>query len=113
MTTITRMLPERFSELEPFAQKWCLSSEKVRYEMRLASSMDEMQALYDVALPKATEAMAYLDEFDLYDLPEAELNLLYLLMSLIVITFPVEAFHQPKVPDTGTTYLSKTVDPGP
>ena len=36
----------------------------------------------------------------LYDLPEKELNLIHLMMSLIVCVFPVEAFRTPKVPDT-------------
>jgi len=108
-----KMLPDRFSELEPFAKKWCLASERERYETRLGSTMEEMQALYDAGLPRGEEAQAYLDQFELYDLPDKELNLLHLMMSVIIVSFPVEAFRQPKVPDTGSTYLLKTVDPGP
>lgn len=107
------MLPEDFADLEPFARKWCLSSEPERYEMRLGSTMEELQAFYDAALPRGEAAQAHLDKFDLHDLPEKELNLLHLMMSAITIVFPVEAFRQPKVPDTGSTYLTKTVDPGP
>ena len=107
------MLPEAFAELEPFAQKWCLRTERERYETRLSSTMEEMQALYDVGLPRGEDAQKYLDQFELYDLPEQELNLLHLMMSVIIVSFPVEAFRQPKVPDTGSTYLLKTVDPGP
>jgi hypothetical protein len=107
------MLPEAFADLERFAERWCHDTEAKRYEVRLASTMDELQDLYDTALPRAEAAMEHLDQFDLYDLPERELNLLRLLFALIVVTFPVEAFRQPKVPDTGTTYLSKTIDPGP
>jgi hypothetical protein len=105
------MLPGRFADLEQFAQKWCIEHEQTRYETRLASTMPELQAFYDTALPRAEAAMAYLDEFDLYDLPEQEQNLLWLMFSLIVIAFPIEAFRQPKVPDTGTTYLLKTIEP--
>lgn len=107
------MLPEGFADLERFAGRWCHETEAQRYEVRLAATMDELQDLYDTALPRAQAAMAHLDRFDLGDLPGPELNLLRLLFALIVITFPVEAFRQPKVPDTGTTYLSKTIDPGP
>ena len=43
------MLPEEFSDLEPFAAKWSLATERERYAARLSSSMDEMQAFYDAA----------------------------------------------------------------
>lgn len=112
MTTET-MLPEQFGDLEPFARKWCHATEAERYEVRLASTMDELQAFYEIGLPRVEEVEAHLDQFDLYDMPEKELNLLRLMFALIVITFPVEAFRQPKVPDTGSTYLEKTIDPGP
>lgn len=107
------MLPEQFAELEPFARKWCIPRERERYEARLSSSMEELQALYDVGMARGEEAQAYLDQFDLDDLPPKELNLLWLMMSVIQTAFPVEAFRQPKVPDTGSTYLLVTVEPGP
>jgi hypothetical protein len=113
MTADTPMLPAEFAVFEPFAAKWCLTSEATRYETRLASTMGELQALYDVGMEHGRPAQDHLDQFDLYDLPEPELNLLHLLMSVIAVTTPVEAFRQPKVPDTGSTYLSKTIDPGP
>jgi hypothetical protein len=107
------MLPEPFSDLERFAAKWCLETEAERYELRLASTMEELQELYDAALPRGEAVQIYLDQFELHDLPDKELNLLRLMFALIVIVFPVEAFRQVKVPDTGTTYLAKTIDPGP
>lgn len=107
------MLPEQFADLERFAADWCLETEAERYELRLASSMDHLQDFYDTALPRAEEVMAHLDTFPLDELPDQEMNLLRLMMALIIICFPVEAFRQPKVPDTGSTYLEKTIDPGP
>lgn len=112
-TDTATMLPEQFADIERFAAKWAIQWEADRYATRLASSMDELQDLYDQVLPRAEEAMAYLDQFDLYDLPPQESNLMWLLMSLIVCAFPVEAFRQTKVPDTASTYLTKTIDPGP
>jgi hypothetical protein len=111
--TTDTMLPEQFADLERFAARWCRETEAERYEIRLASTMDELQDLYDAGLARAEDAMVYLDEFDLYDMPEKELNLLRLMFAVVIVTFPVEAFRQPKVPDTGSTYLSKTIDPGP
>jgi len=57
------LLPSEFSDLERFAAKWCLPTERERYATRLASTMDEMQAFYDAAMPRADAAMTYLDQF--------------------------------------------------
>ena len=42
--TKTRLLPPEFADLEPFAATWCLATEHERFERRLATPMDEMQA---------------------------------------------------------------------
>ncbi len=57
-------LPTDFADLEPFSD-WSLESESERYAKRLSSTMDELQAFYDAAFPRLTDAMAYLDQFDL------------------------------------------------
>ena len=44
-------LPEEFADLERFSD-WCLPTEEERYAKRLASSMDEMQELYDAGLAR-------------------------------------------------------------
>jgi hypothetical protein len=53
------MLPSEFADLEPFAPKWCLATEKERWQERMSSSMAQLQALYDAVLPRVPEAMAY------------------------------------------------------
>ena len=107
------MLPAEFSELEPFAPQWCLATEHDRFAKRMASSMDEMQAFYDAFFPRAEEAIAYCEKFELDDLPDDALNLLQLLYSLIMVSFPVEAWRQPHVPDTGAAYLDLLIEPIP
>ncbi len=107
------MLPLEFSDLEPFAPKWCLATEDERYRARLASTMDEMQTFYDAVTSRADEAMTYCDTFPLDDLPEDAKNLLHLLYSMVMVSFPVEAFGQPRIPDTGAAYLECLVQPGP
>ena len=107
------LLPPEFSDLEPFAKEWCLASEPERYAKRLASTMDEMQALYDAAMPRADAAMTYLDQYPLEDMPEDGVNLLHLLYSMIMVSFPVERWGQPRVPDAGAAYLDLLVEPGP
>jgi hypothetical protein len=110
---MTTMLPAEFSDLEPFAAKWCLASEPERYATRLASSMDEMHAFYDAITPRAEAAMTYLDRFPLHDLPEDAIHLLHLLYSMIMVSFPVEAWGQPRVPDTGSASFDNVIEPVP
>lgn len=104
------MLPSEFAELEPYGE-WILGSEPERYAKRLASSMEEMQAFYNAAFPLLGKATAHLDTFPLADLPEAEHNLLLLMYSLVMVSFPVEVWKQARVPDSGAAYLDLLVEP--
>lgn len=103
-------LPADFADLEQFAE-WCLASEGERYAKRLASSMEEMQAFYDAAFPRLDAAKAHLDGFPLDALPEAETRLLWLLYSLINVSFPVEVWRQARVPDSGAASMDMVVEP--
>ena len=107
------LLPSEFSDLEPFAAKWCLATEQERYTERLSSSMEEMQAFYDAVTARAEEAMAYCDKFPLDDMPVDALNLMRLLYSMVMVSFPVEVWGQPRIPDTGAAYLDLLVEPIP
>ena len=109
----TTLLPSEFSDLEPFAAKWCLPTEHERYAARLASTMDEMQALYDATMARADAAMTYLDQYPLDELPDDAVHLLHLLYSMVMVSFPVECWGQPRVPDSGAAYLDLLVEPGP
>jgi hypothetical protein len=108
-----RLLPAEFSDLEPFAATWCLPTERQRFAQRLASSMDDMQAFYDAIFPRAEEAIAYCDRFPLDALPDDARRLLQLLYSLVMVSFPVEAWRQPRIPDTGAAYLDLVIEPTP
>jgi len=107
------LLPSEFSELEPFAAKWCLATEQERYMERLSSSMKEMQALYDAVTARAEEAMVYCDKFPLDEMPDDALKLMRLLYSMVMVSFPVEVWGQPRIPDTGAAYLDLLVEPIP
>jgi hypothetical protein len=113
MTMAERRLPAEFSDLEPFARDWCLESEPERYAKRLASRMDELQAFYDATFPRAEAAMAYLDRFPLSELPDDAHQLLKLLYSLILVSFAVEIWRQPYIPDTGTASFELALEPVP
>jgi hypothetical protein len=107
------LLPTEFAELEPFAAKWCLPTERERFAMRMASTMDEMQAFYDAFFPRVEEAIAYCEKFELDDMPDDAQRLLQLVYSLIMASFPVEAWRQPHVPDSGAAYLDLLIEPIP
>lgn len=109
----TALLPGQFSALEPFAAAWCLATERERFARRMASSMAEMQAFYDAFFPRVEEAIAYCDKFPLDDLPPDVQRLLQLLYSLVMVSFPVEAWRQPRVPDSGAAYLDLVLEPIP
>ncbi len=107
------LLPPEFSDLEPWVADWCLDSEPERYAKRLSSSMDEIQAFYDAIFPRVEEAMTYLEKFPLDQLPDDAFRLLKLLYSLIVMSFAVEIWKQPYIPDTGTAQFDLKLEPVP
>ena len=109
----TPMLPAEFADLEPFAAKWSLGSEPERFAARLGATMDEMQAFYDAVTPRADAAMTYLDRLPLDELPDDALNLLHLLYSMVMVSFPVEVWRQPRVPDSGATRFDCLLEPVP
>ena len=107
------LLPAQFSALEPFVEGWCLDSEPERYAKRLASTMEEIQEFYEAIMPRAEEAIRYLEKLPLHDLPEDASRLLKLLYSLILMSFPVEIWKQPYIPDTGTAQFELKIEPVP
>ncbi len=105
------LLPDQFRELERYVEKWCRPREDERWAERLASSMDEIQALYDAFEPRAEEAIRYCDQYPLDSLPDDAKNLLYLLCALVQASFPVECWGQARVPDTGAAHVSCILEP--
>jgi hypothetical protein len=107
------LFPEEFADLELFAQKWCLASESERYAARLSSTVAEMQAFYDAVTPRAEAVLDYCHGYELDDLPGPVLNLMHLLYSMIMVSFPVEVWGQPRVPDSGAAMLECVMEPTP
>lgn len=107
------LLPSEFADLEPFATTWCLATEPERFAQRLATPMSEIQAFYDAVTARAEDAITYCDAFPLDDMPEDARNLLHLLYSMVMASFPVECWSQQRVPDSGPAYLDLLVEPGP
>ncbi|MEM7543884.1 MAG: hypothetical protein AAF384_20195 [Pseudomonadota bacterium] len=92
-------VPEEFSALEPFIDEWVLADSTARAEKRRTSAYEDIKAFYDIALALAPTALAYLSQFQLGDLDEAQENLLKLLLALAEIGPAVEWFGQNAVVD--------------
>ncbi|MEX2255741.1 MAG: hypothetical protein WEC34_09910 [Acidimicrobiia bacterium] len=103
-------LPTEFADLEPFSD-WALPGEGPRYHKRLASTMDELQAFYDAAFPRMDDAMDYLDQLPIDALPDDAKHLLWLYCALVTVSFPVEVWRQPRVPDSGASSFDAVLEP--
>jgi hypothetical protein len=103
-------LPTEFADLGPYLD-WDLATEPERYAKRLDSSMTEMQAFYDAAFPRLNDVIAYCDQYPLGDLPEDALTLMHLMQSLVMVSFPIEAWKQPRVPDSGAAWVELIREP--
>ncbi len=105
-------LPADFADLEPFAD-WALEFEGERYAKRLSSTMAELEAFYDAAFPRLSDSTDYLTALGLDDISDEDRNLLWLFASLVTVSFPVEVWRQPRVPDSGASSIDVTVEPVP
>jgi hypothetical protein len=105
------LLPSSFSDLEPFATSWCLKSEPERWEQRHASGIEELRKLYDAVFPRVEAIYAYVDRFPLDNLPSEAQNLLYLMFSFVMVSFPVEVWDDPRIPDVDEVTLDRVASP--
>ena len=111
MAANARLLPEGFAELEPYVADWARASRKERYDVRLSKTIEELTQFYDAIAPRAEQAIAYLDGLDLNALPDDATRLLQLLYSLILVSYPVNVFMQPRIPDSGAAFFDTAFEP--
>lgn len=104
-------LPAGFEELERFVDEWARPTREERYEVRLSKTQDELIELYDAVAPRAEDAIAYLNDLDVTALPDDAVRLLRLLYSLILVSYAVNVFHQPKIPDSGAAFFDCVFEP--
>jgi len=107
---MANVLPAEFADLEPFAD-WAIHGERARYAKRVSSTMEQLQTFYDAAFPRVDDAMTYLEKYELDDLPEEGKRLLWLYCALVTVSFPVEAWRQPRVPDSGASSIDAVLEP--
>jgi hypothetical protein len=111
MAPSTATLPAGFEDLEPFAADWAKPTRAERYETRLLMDIDELVEFYDAVAPRAEEAIAYLDTLPLDDLPDDATRLMQLLYSMILVSYAVNIFKQPRIPDSGSAFFDMVVEP--
>ncbi len=108
---MTATLPERFRDLEPWVADWAKATRQERYDMRLSKPVEDLGEFYDAIAPRAEEAIDYLNQLELNDLPEDATTLLHLLYSMIMVSYPVNVFKQPRIPDSGSAFFDTAVEP--
>ncbi len=104
-------LPDAFVELEAYVEDWAKPTRAERYEVRLSKTFDELVEFYDAIAPHAEAAIAHLDTCDLGALAEDEARLLHLLYSMILVSYAVNIFHQPRIPDSGAAFFDMVHEP--
>ncbi|MET9388653.1 hypothetical protein ABZY09_48865, partial [Streptomyces sp. NPDC002928] len=81
------------------------------YAKRIASTMDELDAFYSVAFPLLQSSREYLEQVSLEDICEQDKRLLWVFCALVTVAFPVEAWRQPRVPDSGPSSIDAILEP--
>jgi hypothetical protein len=108
---MSNIFPAQFADLEPVAGPWNIPMYTDRYRKRLDSTMQELQTFYDAVFPRTEEILAYCDTFDINDPPTEVRSLLNVLYSLAIVSYAIEVWGQPRVPDSGATFLESFVEP--
>jgi len=107
---MTNVLPAEFADLEPFAD-WAIHGERARYAKRISSTMEELERFYDAAFTRIDDALAYLERYAVDELPEEGQRLLWLYCALATVSFPIECWRQPQVPDAGAASIDAVLEP--
>ena len=74
-------LPTKFAALEPFVASWSLETELQRSHRRWTASAQDYQDFYNAMLPILDDALTYLDQFKLGEIPENALALYHLTLA--------------------------------
>ena len=104
-------LPDEFAALSRFAGRWSLPTEPERWARRHESTIEEMRELYEAMFPRVEAALAYCDRSPLDELPADARNLLHLVFSFVMVSFPVEVWDDPRIPDVGQVTLDRVGAP--
>jgi hypothetical protein len=94
-----RVLPEAFSQLEHWVERWALDTQNARETARRASTSADLQAFYDAMVGQMDAIIAHLNTFPLTGMPLPQARLFYLTLSLAEVAPHVELYRgDPRVP---------------
>jgi len=97
-TSTENLLPEGFGDLEKFVGYWAVKGINERRFQRCNAHFNDIKQFYNSMYEKADEAMNYLSQFDLSDMPEKEERLLQLVLALVQASMAVEIHNESRVP---------------
>lgn len=106
-----RCLPEGYEELEEFVAYWAVPGQDARRYQRCDTTMAEIQRFYDAVHPRADEAMDYLDQFPLRDMPGPETRLKHLILSLAQASMSIEIHGEARVASSPWPNEMKIITP--
>jgi hypothetical protein len=86
------LLPEQFRALEAWVSKWAVPTQAERAHLRATSDAAEMRTFYGAVLPHLGEALSYLRQLPITNLPILAKRLLFLLLSLAEVSTFVEFY---------------------
>lgn len=107
-----RYVPDRFEDLNAFAETWALATEAERNAKRRSSTMEEIRAFYHAMLSRMDEIVAYLNQYPLDNMPEEATRLLYLALSFMEVSPAVELFGEPDETGIFPAERLKMIEPG-
>lgn len=90
------LLPPQFAALTPFVTRWAKPTEGERFATRVASSLEDLDALYQAMLPQLDNILAYLSDkpADLESLTPEDRNLAHLAMAAMENSRAVEVWRK-------------------
>ena len=110
-TSLPTSLPTAFADLERFVAEWAKPTREARYAVRLSKTFQELEEFYDAVAARADEAIAYLNSLEFRNLPDDAVRLLQLLYSFILVSYAVNIFQQPRIPDSGSAFFDTAYEP--
>jgi hypothetical protein len=93
-------LPAGFETLEPFVDHWARDTAQGRLEARCTLDMDAIRTFYDAVTERAEDALVYLEQHPLDDMPADARNLLGLVLAMAQAHIAVEIHGQARAPLT-------------
>jgi len=90
------LLPEGFAEFEPFVAEWAVSTMAERLQRRVNSTPESRLAFYRGFGPRTDDALVYLNQFPLEDIPKdpQKQRLLQLTLSMVEVSLTEEVNGQ-------------------